>query len=76
MGHCNPALLRIYTKVSSTQRVLQMTYRNVRALAAKVTVCLCWLPAPEQGVYPLVQAQAPSHIPLIFPVGKRVQGAA
>lgn len=48
MGHCDPALLRIYTKVSSTQRVLQMTYRNVRALAAKVTVCLCWLPAPEQ----------------------------
>lgn len=28
------------------------------------------------GVYPLVQAQAPWHIPFIFPVGKRVQGAA
>lgn len=45
MGHSKgSALLRICGKVPCT-RVLQVSYRNVRA--AKVTTCLHRLPAPE-----------------------------
>lgn len=74
MVHCNrPALLGIHGKVPAHGCCRWSTemwgHWQQRARPVRAGSC-------RDRVYPLVQAQAPSHIPLIFPVGQRVHVTA